>query len=163
MNAKVLEELKRLNSPRINDISWPTREEVWKERRRAFKSSKTLKSRSGSGDGEDDWITAEKFEDNLLSIEITAEDIINAAKSAKRSTTGGLQQLTPWFLRLAVMHSPGNRCAMVMAKLANRWARGDFDPSVVALWAMGRLIPLFKSEKTRKLDQYVSVAVYGDY
>ena len=32
-----------------------------------------------------------------------------------------------------------------MAKLANRWARGDFDSSIGALWAMGRLIPLYKN------------------
>ena len=85
------------------------------------------------------------IEEEPQDIEIGADDIVSAVKAAKRSTSGGLQQLTPWFLRIAVLRSPGNRCARVMAKLANRWARGDFDPSVGSLWAMGRLIPLYKN------------------
>ena len=38
-----------------------------------------------------------------------------------------------------------------MAKLANRWARGDYDSDIGKLWAMGRLIPLFKNNKDESI------------
>ena len=67
--------------------------------------------------------------------------------TAKCNSSGDLQQLTPWFLRTALMNSPGHRYTKVIARLENPWARacGNFDSSVGALWAMIRLKSIFKN------------------
>ena len=117
--------------------------EILAQRQRATSVLKDLGVQTK--DGEDENFSLGLPDEDFHTVQISAEDIAKAARTAKRSTSGGLQQITPWFLRIAVFNSPGNRCARVMAKLGNRWARGDFDSSIGALWAMGRLIPLYKS------------------
>ena len=149
LNDRVLEELRSMNPPRINQVQWPTREEIKEERERTRNTLKKFGLPKNSVDVDN--CTPDTFEDELQAIEISADDIVSAAKSARRNTTGGLQQIIPWFLRIAVLHSPGNRCAKVMATLANRWARGDFDSTFGKLWAMGRLNPLFKNNHDERV------------
>ena len=76
------------------------------------------------------------------------EDIFVVASRAKKSTGGGLCQLTPWHLRSAILNSAGNKCAKILAQWANRWARGEFDTNLGAVLAMSRLVPIYKDWKT---------------
>ena len=76
------------------------------------------------------------------------EDIFTSASRAKKSTEGGLCQLTPWHLKLAVVNSSGNKCAKMLVLWANRWAKGDFDMSLGAVLAMSKLIPIYKDWET---------------
>ena len=47
-----------------------------------------------------------------------------------------------------MLNSSGNKCAKMLAVWANRWARGDYDTSLGAIFAMSRLIPIYKDWKT---------------
>ena len=83
---------------------------------------------------------------NCPSLTVTAEDILQAAKNAKRLTSGGLQQITPWHLRRALLSSPNNNCANTAANLAARWAKGDYCLTLGKLAAESKLIALYKDE-----------------
>ena len=76
---------------------------------------------------------------------ITADDVIAAVKGAKRLTSGGLQQITPWLLKRALLATPKRQCATAAAVLATRWARGDFDCCIGELLCESKLIALYKS------------------
>ena len=52
---------------------------------------------------------------------INADQIMAAAKKAKRLTSGGLQQITPWLLKRAFLEDTTNDCAMVAGQVATRW------------------------------------------
>ena len=88
------------------------------------------------------------MEDGFQAVQIQWEDIVRVASKAKKSTGGGLCQLTPWHLRSAVLNSSGNKCAKMLAVWANRWAKGDYDTGLGAILAMSRLIPIYKDWKT---------------
>ena len=88
------------------------------------------------------------IEESFQAIQIQWEDVVRVASRAKKSTGGGLCQLTPWHLRSAVLNSSGNKCAKMLAAWANRWARGDYDSSLGAIFSMSRLIPIYKDWKT---------------
>ena len=96
MSPKVLEELMRMNPLRKNTVSWPTPEEIHGERQRLKSIFKNI--------GVEETKTTDQswqqgsFEDDLTSLDISADDIVIATKSAKGNTSGGLQQITPWFL-----------------------------------------------------------------
>ena len=88
------------------------------------------------------------IENDFQAVQVQWEDIFKSASRAKKSTGGGLCQLTPWHLKSAVVNSPGNKCAKILAQWSNRWARGDFDISLGAIFAMSRLIPIYKDWDT---------------
>ena len=88
------------------------------------------------------------IDDGFQAVQVSWEDIVRVASRAKKSTGGGLCQLTPWHLKSAVLNSSGNKCAKMLAAWANRWARGDYDTSMGAILAMSRLIPIYKDWKT---------------
>ena len=90
----------------------------------------------------------ESIDNDFQAVQVQWEDIVRSALRAKKSTGGGLCQLTPWHLKTAVANSSGNKCAKVLAQWANRWARGDFDRGLGAALAMSRLIPIYKDWKT---------------
>ena len=90
----------------------------------------------------------EAIENDFQAVQVNWEDIVRAASRAKKSTGGGLCQLTPWHLKTAVGNSSGNKCAKVLAQWANRWSRGEFDTDLGAVMAMSRLIPIYKDWKT---------------
>ena len=48
---------------------------------------------------------------------INQEDILAAAKKAKRLTAGGLQQITPWLLKRAFLEDTTNECAMIAGQM----------------------------------------------
>ena len=81
----------------------------------------------------------DSIEDNFQVVQIHWQDIFRVASSAKKSTGGGLCQLTPWHLRSAVLNSSGNKCTKMLAVWANRWARGDYDTGLRAILAIFRL------------------------
>ena len=60
------------------------------------------------------------------SISVTKDDILKAASNAKRYTSEGLQQITPWHLKRALFATPDNGCAIKASFLATRWGRGDY-------------------------------------
>ena len=78
----------------------------------------------------------------------TQEDILSAAKSARRLTSGGLQQITPWHLKRALLADTNKAGAIAASRLATRWARGDFSSSLGELVAEAQLIALYK-DKTK--------------
>ena len=90
----------------------------------------------------------ESIQNDFQAVQIHWEDIFKAASRAKKSTGGGLCQLTPWRLKSAVVNSSGNKCSKMLAQWANRWAKGDFDTSLGAVLAMSRLIPIYKDWNT---------------
>ena len=73
------------------------------------------------------------LENDFQAVQVQWQDIVLAASRAKKSTGGGLCQLTPWHLKSAVLNSPGNKCGKMLALWANRWARGDFDTELGAI------------------------------
>ena len=93
-------------------------------------------------------VLRESIENDFQAVQVQWQDIVLAASRAKKSTGGGLCQLTPWHLKTAVNNSSGNKCAKVLAQWANRWARGDFDTGLGAVLAMSRLIPIYKDWET---------------
>ena len=99
------------------------------------------------------------IEDNFQAIQVQWQDIVKVASRAKKSTGGGLCQLTPWHLKSAVVNSSGNKCAKMFAVWANRWARGDFDSILGAILAMSRLIPIYKDWHTDDVRPVASGAV----
>ena len=88
------------------------------------------------------------IENDFQAVQVQWEDIFVVASRAKKSTGGGLCQLTPWYLRSAILNSAGNKCAKILAQWANRWARGEFGTNLGAVLAMSRLIPIYKDWKT---------------
>ena len=87
---------------------------------------------------------------------INEEDILSAAKKAKRLTAGGLQQITPWLLKRAFLEDTTNECAIIAGQVATRWGRGDFSSVLGELVAESQLIALYKDEN-RKDVRPVSV------
>ena len=62
---------------------------------------------------------------NFPSLTVTAEDIRKAVKDVRRLTSGGLQQVTPWHLKRAILATANEDCATAAAHLATRWSKGD--------------------------------------
>ena len=84
------------------------------------------------------------------SITVSKSDILQSVSSAKRYTSGGLQQITPWHLKRALLATSDDDCATKASLLATRWGRGDFTASLGELVAEAKLIALFKDKK--KID-----------
>ena len=51
---------------------------------------------------------------------VREEDVLAAARQAKRLTSGGLQQITPWHLKRAFHETSNTDCAIAAARLATR-------------------------------------------
>ena len=81
---------------------------------------------------------------NYPSLVVKTEDILQAAKNARKLTSGGLQQITPWHLKRAMLSSTNDNCARTAAHLATRWAKGDFCLTLGELAAESKLIALYK-------------------
>ena len=81
------------------------------------------------------------------SLVVKAKDILQAAKGARKLTSGGLQQITPWHLKRALLSSSNENCASTAAHLATRWAKGDYCLSLGELTAESKLIALYKDER----------------
>ena len=81
------------------------------------------------------------------SLTVSAEDIIKATRGARRLTSGGLQQITPWHLKRAITASSNENCAKTAAHLATRWAKGDYCPALGKIVAESKLIALWKNKK----------------
>ena len=86
----------------------------------------------------------------LSSVTVTADNILSAAKLARRLTSGGLQQITPWHLKRALLSDTNQAGAIAASRLATRWARGDFSRSLGELVAESQLIALYKDNS--KMD-----------
>ena len=80
------------------------------------------------------------------SLVVKTEDILQAARGARKLTSGGLQQITPWHLKRALLSSSNEDCACTATLLATRWAKGDFCQSLGELTAESKLIALYKDE-----------------
>ena len=78
------------------------------------------------------------------SLTIDARQSLTAVKSAKRLTLGGLQQITPWLLKRALVGDTNQECAILAGKVATRWGRGDFHCILGELVAESQLIALYR-------------------
>ena len=103
-------------------------------------------SNSTNGDDEDELEVPLDFP----SLIVNEEDIIKAAKEARRLTSGGLQQITPWHLKRALLASSSDTCATAAAHLATRWGKGNFPLFLGELVTESKLIALYKYK--RKVD-----------
>ena len=77
---------------------------------------------------------------------VTSEDIAGAVKRLRKSAGGGPQQITPWMLKQAVEGSTDGSCALMIAKLSNRMAAGDFSRVSGRAFSMMRSVALWKSK-----------------
>ena len=87
---------------------------------------------------------------SFSSISVNKDDILKAASNAKRYTSGGLQQITPWHLKRALLATSDEDCAIKAPLLATSWGRGDSTAPLGELVAEAKLIALFKDDK--KID-----------
>ena len=83
--------------------------------------------------------------DQWPSLTVGEQDILTAAQQAKRLTSGGLQQITPWHLKRAFYENHSTDCAAVAARLATRWGNGDFSEALGELVAESKLVALYKN------------------
>ena len=51
----------------------------------------------------------ESIDSDFQAVHVQWEDIVRAASRAKKSTGGGLCQITPWHLKSAILNSSGNK------------------------------------------------------
>ena len=79
-------------------------------------------------------------------IQIGALDVIESAMKAKRTVSGGLQQITPWMLKVAMTATNNSRAPFYAAMLTNRWAKGDYSLAIGELCAMSKLVALWKDD-----------------
>ena len=84
---------------------------------------------------------------NFPSLTVTAQDIRLAVKGVRRLTSGGLQQITPWHLKRAILATSNEDCATAATHLATRWGKGDYPLLLGELAAESKLIALFKDER----------------
>ena len=95
----------------------------------------------------------------ITSVTITADNIISAAKLARRLSSGGLQQITPWHLKRALLADTNMAGALAASQLATRWARGDFSSSLGELVAESQLIVLYKDTSKTHVRPVGSVGI----
>ena len=62
-------------------------------------------------------------------------------------TSGGLQQISPWLLKRAILEDTTNDCATIAGQVVTRWGRGDFSTALVELVAESKLIALYKDDQ----------------
>ena len=132
----IVSQLRSKFPQRKNRVSWPNKDRIERLKNLIEKTVAEMEvdecgDQSGhsiyNGQGviPDSLRELQKSIDNdFQAIQIQWEDIVKAASRAKKSTGGGLCQLTPWHLKSAVLNSSGNKCAKMLAVWANRWARG---------------------------------------
>ena len=80
---------------------------------------------------------------------VGAEQILKAAQKARRLTSGGLQQITPWLLKRAFLADTEQEEAVAAGRLVTSWATGDFDKTLGELVAESQLIALYKDDSHR--------------
>ena len=90
--------------------------------------------------------SVEKTTLDYPSLVVKTEDILLAARGARKLNSGGLLQITPWHLKRALLSSSNENCACTAAVLATRWAKGDFCLTLGELTAESKLIALYKDE-----------------
>ena len=150
----VLDQLKAKHPSRPADVIFPSQEEIMDEETdRGGNSSHDIEMeeckddvRSSSVVHDDGAETSRKIFPSLV---INAEQILCAAKKAKRMTSGGLQQISPWLLKRAFLEDTTLECATIAGQLATRWGRGDFETVLGELVAESQLIALYKDDKRK--------------
>ena len=155
VDDRVLAQLKSKHQGRLQPVALPQMEHI---------NSGFVHSTNVEEEKVEEFIQEEKSEDKpdefsqhvstvlnsvLSSVTVTADDILSAAKLARRLTSGGLQQITPWHLKRALSSDTNRAGAIAASRLATRWARGDFSSSLGELVAESQLVALYKdSSKT---------------
>ena len=109
----IVEQLQAKHPPRTANVSFPTQkwdeEEIEDEKAAIVDDNDTLKElprMAGTALNEEE-VAA------LPSLTINARQIFTAVKSAKRLTSGGLQQITPWLLKRAFLADTNQECAII--------------------------------------------------
>ena len=153
----VLDQLAKKHPPRLNTVVRPsptTYESEFKESPNDMDMDIDSEMKDHTAPSTTERTGAHEAMDNtglsFPSISVSRDDILQAASSAKRYTSGGLQQITPWHLKRAMQSMSDDDCAMKAALLVTRWGRGDYSTSLGELMAESKLIALYKDEK--KID-----------
>lgn len=163
VDSDVLNQLRSKHPPRPAAVRLPSMEEIKNEGASWEKESQSMGDMIDtkmdidmvSEQAANDSVSAE-YSSTFPYLVITEEQILTAAKKAKRLTAGGLQQITPWLLRRAFLEDTTNDCAMVACQVATRCGGGDFSTVLGELVAESKLIALYKDDK-RKDVRPVSV------
>ena len=156
----VISQLQDKHPGRKMPVAWPTMDEVTRERKRVREEEESGSEQARRQDREQlqvepDLLDRESKIKQQAELEINShvphilmnpDTIESAALEAKKSSSGGLDQITPWLLRRAVETGLNHRVAIIIARIATRWGKGDFSPVVGELAAGGRLIGLYKNE-----------------
>ena len=89
---------------------------------------------------------ADRWSETAARTSVTSDSIEKVVRRLKKSTGGGPQQINPWMVKQAVESSIDGWCALVIAKLSNRMANGDFDRVTGRAFSMMRSVALWKDK-----------------
>ena len=126
MTDSIVRQLKAKHPPRRAQTSWPSEDAIRHERAANKPEDEVADTlvppelRKTANIASREW----------PSLQIDAKAIEAAASKARRTTTGGLQQITPWHLRQAIEADTNRHLARLLARLCTRWGRGDYATSV---------------------------------
>ena len=118
----IVAQLRKKFPRRKNRVNWPNKERIDRLRHLVEKTELEMDlDESNEKGASSSWkpeVSCESLLDlqnsiqnDFQAIQVQWEDIVLAASRAKKSTGGGLCQLTPWHIKSAVMNSAGNKCA----------------------------------------------------
>ena len=124
----IIAQLRTKFPTRRRKVRWPSKERI-KELRSLAEEVVTemdvdeCKGKEKSSVTNSDGLISESLEElkraienDFQAVQVQWEDIFKVSSRAKKSTCGGLCQLTPWHLRSAILNSPGNKCAKILAQ-----------------------------------------------
>ena len=135
VDSDVLSQLKAKHPPRPSVVRLPSKEQIENDRANWQRESQAAVEDMVESKVDIDMPSEQPVDqganegmpvDSFPHLVINAEQILAAAKKAKRMTSGGLQQITPWLLKRAIIEDTTNDCAMVAGQVATRWGRGIF-------------------------------------
>ena len=141
VNNSVLDELKAKHPTRQSAVELPSLEQIRMDKEEFIEDDESKEESQEFSRYVSDAINAV-----LPSVVVGAEQILHAAKKARRLTSGGLQQITPWLLKRALEANPKQEGAVAAGRLVTRWAQGDFESTLGELVAESQLIALYKDE-----------------
>ena len=118
----MLSQLRAKHPQRSADIFHPSMEKIKAERAIWEVDSDALENMDMDKDSKLETEPEETVENpnSFPYLIINKEQILAAAKKAKRMTSGGIQQITPWLLKRAFIEDTTNDCAITAAQVATR-------------------------------------------
>ena len=125
VDADVLNQLMAKHPSRPANIQFPCQEQIMEDGAEHCSEPDTDVEMKNCRNGvsqlaKDNQGKAEVNRKNFPSLIINAEQILTAARKAKRLTSGGLQQISPWLLKRAFIENSTTECATIAGQVATR-------------------------------------------